>query len=227
MEKCFNGHEVSQGIGNCPICGATAYPEEPAQDLVTKELLTLEQHNEILLKWIVNVKISNTEDRKNCSDMLTNARAAKRNAESKLEDVLEPSKKEIARIKGIFKPFLEKVNAGINAITKAMSHWDFEQECKQKESIEQATIHEINQETGEVTDIITQPVPLITKTTKSNVGSDTKINSFDIVITDANLVPRQYCDPSLVKLRAGFKLVDTIPGAQKVPKIIYQTREAR
>jgi len=131
MEKtytCFNGHEVLQGIGNCPTCGAMAYPREP-----------------------------------------------------------EASK-------------------------------------------------EIDSGTGEISSVpIQELIPLIKpvepievrmpqKTIKSNVGSDTRIEGFDVVITDAKLVPREYCDPSLVKLRAGFKIVDIIPGAQKVPKNIYQTR---
>lgn len=191
---------------------------------VDQAVLTLEQHNEILLKWIANIQIINQDDRKNCSDMLTNARGAKRDAEKALKEATEPAKKEIEKIKGVFNPFIDKLDTGIKAITQAMSTWDTEQERLAREALEAAKQDEVDLNTGEVVSIITEPVAMPQKTTRSHIGSDTRQDGFNIVITNADLIPRQFCEPSLVKLRAGFRIMDEIPGAQKVPKNVYQTR---
>lgn len=233
---CFNGHDVAWGITTCPVCGATAYPktEEPVKeemdkpvDATEQALVILENRNQILLKWLSNIQITNKEERINCSDMLTNARQAYKEANVLRMELSEPSRKEIDRIDKIFKPFLDKINTGINAITKAMGSWDSEQERLAKEALQSATVEELNQDTGEIIQVVTQPVDMPQKTTHSHVGSDTRREGFDIVITNPDLVPRQYCEPSMVKLRAGFKLTDTIPGAQKIKKTIYQTRVSK
>ncbi len=253
MIKCFNGHPMKFGVINCPICGACSQYEvndeedgpvaievkkvdgpqnqsQVSEDMgpsPEQAILTLEQRNAILLKWLVNIRIENQEQRKDCSDMLTNARQSKREAETLLKEAVEPSKLEIEHIKGIFNPFIEKLNTGINSVTKAMSEWDTEQERLQAEALKQLTEDQVDTDTGEVVSVLAQPVQPISKTTKSDIGSDTRRDSFDIVITNADLIPRQYCDPSMVKLRAGFKLTDSIPGAIKAPKKVYQTRRAQ
>ncbi len=214
---CFEGHEVPQGVPICPKCGSTTSLVETVDP--PTELMTLQEREAVLLKWLQNIQITNIEERKNCSDLLTNARRAQKDAKAKLKELLEPSE----TIKEKFKPYLDKLDNGIKLVLAAMSAWDFEQERLARESME--VTEQFNPGTGEIYDIITMPVPMPIKTTQSHVGSDTQRDSFDIVIDNPDEVERIFCDPSLVKLRAGFKIYDSIKGAHKVPKKVYQTRK--
>ena len=208
---CFLGHEVAWGVASCPKCGATCQEQSnvATTDIITSEqsLVVLEKQNEVLLKWLGSIAVTCTQDRVNCGDMLINARSALKEAEAIKKEAQRPLKDELKRVDGYFNPFIDKLTMGISAITKAMSDYDLAQE------------KEVDQSTGEITAVTTP------KTTQANVGSFSKLDGFDIEVTDARLVPREYCEPSLVKLRAGFKLVDEIPGAIKIPKKIYQTRQ--
>jgi hypothetical protein len=234
--KCWRGHFNNTGTPIC-WCGATTYEgdielplhetsplkatmaetpqlepdvQNPVQENVQTALITLEKQNEILLRWLSQIMVTNCDERKSCSDMLTNARTALKEAKEKLAELTLPAKKEIGDINSKFKPFIEQIDTGIKSITIAISKWDFEQAILARE---------VNIETGELSNLPAPPA-----TTQNNFGSDTKVSGFDIVIDNPCEVERIYCDPSMVKLRAGFKIYDQIKGAHKIPKIIYQTR---
>ncbi len=234
MIKCCNGHENDRFNGaTCKICGASlpTFNTDDVQETVQnnvqetpeKALITITQKNELLLKYLSDIKIETKDQRVSCSDMLTNARYAVKEAKEKLAELTKPFKDSIDDVKRQFNPFIDQVDQGILSITRAMSVWDFEQERLAKEALKAATITEVNPNTGELVDTATQ-VEMPTKTVQSNVGSDTRREGFDIQVTDPDLVPRMYCTPDPVKIRAGFKLTDSIPGVVKIPKHIYTTR---
>ena len=201
----------------------------PADDIFRETpetaLITLKQQNEILLKHLANIIITNKDERINVADMLITGRKAVKEVKAKLAELIQPAKDEQSRIKGIFDPFIQQLDDGIQSISKAMSNYDIEQDRIAHEELMKSLKPVVNDVTGEITDVVPSTVDIQPKTTQANTGSFSKQDSFDVIIVEEDKIPRQYCDPSLVKLRAAFKSgVTEIPGALKQPKKVYQTR---
>jgi hypothetical protein len=244
--KCFNNHYQVEGV-ICKVCGASLPPlemedstrlEDSTQcdpDTVPAEtpqsaLMVITQKNELLLKWLSNIKVRNTEEQKSCEDMLITARHAVRDAQTKEKELLQPSLNETKRIRSLFKPFIDQVERGIESIGIALSVYRKVQEKKAEDErnrilIEQANKVDEAKETGEIIEAISQPLPELAKTSQAHVGSVSYIDSFDIQIVNPDLVPRDLCDPNPVKIRARVKSgVKQIEGVLIVPKKILHTR---
>jgi len=255
MPKCFQGHYQEEGV-NCKVCGASLPPLEmedtmgnesekqpengtyfqkgtmvtPQVETPQSAVITLTQKNELLLKWLSNIKVRNTEEQKSCEDMLITARHAVRDAQTKEKELLKPSLDEARRVRDTFKPFIDQVERGIESIGIALSVYRKVQEKKAEDErnrilIEQANAIAKAKETGEIIEAISQPLPEVAKTSQAHVGSVSYIDSFDIQITNPDLVPRDLCDPNPVRIRARVKSgVKQIDGVLIVPKKILHTR---
>ncbi len=236
LVQCFKGHFNNPGTPVC-WCGSTTYEDDieatvqnPVQENVQTVLITLTQRNEILLKHLANIQITNNAQKTECEDMLINARAALKDGKSKLAELLEPLVREQETIKGAFKPFITQLTTGTESINNALGGYHQKQENIAQEErnrilTEQAHVIAMSKETGQICDMTVQPLPEVAKTSQANVGSVSYIDGFDLQITDASLIPRQYCDPNPVKLRAAIKSgVKEIPGVLVIAKKILQTR---
>jgi hypothetical protein len=236
---CFQGHVNDRFQGaNCRICGASLplpnyddpkkeeYPvpegmaitfglPEASEKILAVIVSDLNKKNELLLKHLASIQITNPAERTNCSNMLTNARTALREAKESLAELTRPAKEEIDDIKSKFSPFIEQVETGIKSITKAMKDWDTHP--KQVEILEQ-----VNRNTGEISLTVIQPK--ITKTTQSDMGSDTIHEHWKTVIDNPELVERKYCDPSLKKIKAGYALGENPSGTHQELDPYYTTR---
>jgi len=200
----------------------------PADDIFRETpetaLITLKQQNEILLKHLANIIITNKDERINVGDMLITGRKAIKEVKAKLAELIQPAKDEQSRIKSIFDPFITQLETGLLSINRAMSNYDLEQDQIARQALIESIKDTVDTTTGEITETV-GALEIQSKTTQANAGTFSKQDSFDVIIISPDLIPRQYCDPSLVKLRAAFKSgITEIPGALKQPKKVYQTR---
>lgn len=203
---------------------------ENQTDPVIHELVTIEDREKILLKWLNNIQIASVEEQKNCEDMLIHARQVLKEADAKRKELHEPYKREIDRINDLFKPFMDKLSMGINSVMKALDSWRLEQrriaEAAQMEAMKkQAEAVAMSKVTGEIVEPITEVIPTVSKTSHANIGSVTYRKQIEVQVVNPDLVPRDLCEPSLSKIRKRAESgVREIPGVLITEKEIPVTR---
>ena len=81
-------------------------------------------------------------------------------------------------------------------------------------------------DTGEIIELLSQSItPAMAKSSRSNLGMVTYREDYSIEIVGPNLVPRDLCEPSMIKIRARVKSgIIEIPGVLVAKKYVETTR---
>jgi len=191
----------------------------------------LESQQEILLRWLDNPHITNEQQQKQAEDLLISAKFAVKQAEEKRKDLTRPLDESKKRIIELFKPYMDKLGTGINAINRALNHYHADQAAV----IEGARLSALAREasriaaakgTGEIIQPLAEPVaPELPKTSRTNLGAVTYRDDYDIQIIDPRLVPIELCEPSMPKIRARVRSgITNIPGVIVSRKYIPSAR---
>jgi len=207
----------------------------PRPDAASLSLALLEEKHGTMLGWLESVEITNEAQQKNAEDLLIHSRAALKEIKAEEADQLKPSKTEHDNIKAAFKPLTDRITNGINAVTKGLGDWHREQRLAEKAERDEklALLAEQMREAQENGEIVApieqrQVTPLAPTTSHTHLGSVSYIESFDVAITNPDLVPRDLCVPDMVRIRARVKSgVKVIPGVLIIPKYVQQARGAR
>jgi hypothetical protein len=240
---CSNGHENGESTPVCRKCGASTEeweigpalaeaPDRPEgsatyiekRDDAQTVIVSLQDREAILLKWLATIRISDNKDQKACEEMLIHARQVKRDAETKLQELLQPVREEHKRITDLFKPFMDKLTTGIDSVNRALQLFH-EEQAKVAETVrlqvltQQAQAIALSRVTGEVVELPKQPLPVMAKTFHSGMGSVTYRDDFIFQIVNPDLVPRDLCEPSKMKIRARIK-----SGIRDIPGVVIATK---
>lgn len=201
--------------------------------VVEKDLVSFQDREVILLKHLETIQVSNEAEQKDAEEMLISARYALKVLEARRKEALDPFKEQIEVINGLFKPLVEKINAGISGLLRALDLWRQEQEriaVAKRIEIEAAenAAREALLLTGELISVPADPWPVVKKTSRSGLGTVTYRDDLKIEIIDPVLVPRDLCMPDLPRIRAraksGFRI---IPGVRITYVKVPVTRPAR
>lgn len=187
----------------------------------------LQSRQEILLKWLDNPQVTNEPEQKQAEDLLIAARFAVKQAEEKRKELTGPLDESKKRIMDLFRPYIDRLNMGVSLLTNTLQKYHAEKvqaaEAERLAQLEQqaACIAEAK-DTGEVIEPLRQAIaPAPAKSSRSNLGTVTYREDYDIQIIDSNLVPRELCEPSLPRIRARVKSgVTDIPGVLVSKKYI-------
>lgn len=187
-------------------------------------LRDLESKQSTLLRWLDNVKVTTDNEQKNAEDILISAKGAIKEAESVRKSITAPMDEAKSRVMALFRPYTDRLQVGVNAINKALTVRHAQVVAQQEEErnarlMEEAArmeeVQEVAKVTGEVVEF--QPlddlVPIPSKTHQANLGSVTYREGIEVEIINANLVPRDLCEPSLKKIKARAESgITDIPG---------------
>jgi len=191
----------------------------------------LESQQEILLKWLDNPQVTTDQEQKQAEDLLISARFALKQAEEKRKEPTRPLDESKKRIIELFKPYVDKLNGGIDALNGALHHHSEKIAAAEATRLaalaEEAARMQAAKETGEIIQPLSKPVtPEPPKTSRTNLGKVTYREDYDIQIVDPTLVPRDLCEPSMPKIRARVKSgITDIPGVLVSRKYISATRQ--
>lgn len=205
--------------GNCGVTGQDIADIDICPETSPQvELKALEKKDSSFFAWVESVQISSTDQQKNCEDLLIIGRRAVKTAEEKRKELLQPIKSAEKQINDLFKPYMARLETGITKLNSALNEWhaeqrklaeaaQIEQMKRQTEAIQQA------RETGEVISLETTETQQVNKTSHAHVGTVTYRKKIKVTVVNADLVPRDLCDPSPRKLQARADSgVKDIPG---------------
>jgi len=191
----------------------------------------LESQQEILLRWLDNPQVTSDTEQKQAEDLLISARFALKQAEEKRKELTRPLDESKKRIIELFKPYVDKLSGGIDALNRALRHYHSEKVAEAEATRLAALAQEASRiaeakENGEVIQPLNKPVaPELPKTSRTNLGKVTYREDYDIQIVDPALVPRDLCEPSMLKIRARVKSgITDIPGVLISKKYTPATR---
>jgi len=191
----------------------------------------LESQQEILLRWLDNSTVTNEQEQKQAEDLLISARFALKQAEEKRKELTRPLDESKKRIIELFKPYVDKLSNGIDALNKALRGYHSEKVAEAEAArlallAQEASRIAEAKENGEVIQPLNKPVASEPpKTSRTNLGKVTYRDDYDIQIVDPNLVPRDLCDPSMPKIRARVKSgITDIPGVLVSKGYVTATR---
>ena len=208
---------------------------EDIKDEVNLALAILEEKNLSLLGWLESVEITDKDQQKHAEDLLIHGRRAWKEADAEEKELLQPSKLEANGIKAAFKPYKDRLTNGVDIVSRGLSEWHRQEILAAKAQRDQELAVRAEQmreaqETGEIVQPIEQHqvTPVAPKTSYTHLGSVSYVEGFDVSITNAALVPRDLCDPNLVKIRARANSgVKEIPGVLISPKYNPRGRGAK
>lgn len=194
----------------------------------------LESQQEILLKWLDDRRVTNDTEQKQAEDLLISARFALKQAEEKRKELTRPLDESKKRIIELFKSYVDKLGNGIDTLNGALQHYHADKAAAAEATRLTALAREASRiaavkDTGEIIQPLSKPVvPELPKTSRTNLGSVTYRDDYDIQIVDSALVPRDLCEPSMPKIRARVKSgVTDIPEVLISRKYIPSTRLQR
>lgn len=197
----------------------------------TRELESLEQSSQSLLRWLHDLKVTSPEQQKNAEDLLISARLAWRQADEKRRELTRPLDEAKQGIIQLFMPYMNRLDTGINILNRELTTYhDTLRELQRQEEHRYlealaATMTEA-QQTGEVVEPIAAPqVPNVPKTSRANLGTVTYRNDPHVRIVDPDKVPRDLCDPSMSRIKARVKSgVTNIPGVLVTQRLVTVAR---
>lgn len=194
-------------------------------------LTTIEDRQQTLLRWLASPRVTNSDEQKQAEDLLISARYALKEAEETRKELTRPLDDSKARIITLFRPYTDRLQAGIAALNQELGTYRnrllaLATAQQQQAMEEQALRMREAQHTGEVVDLVDAlHIPDVAKTSRSNLGTVTYQDAYDIQIIDPGRVPRDLCDPSMPRIRARVKSgVTDIPGVLVTRKVINTTR---
>lgn len=179
----------------------------------------LESQQEILLRWLDNPQVTSDQEQKQAEDLLISAKFALKQAEEKRKDLTRPLDESKKRIIELFKPYVDKLSSGIDALNRALHHYHSEKVATAEATrlaalAEEAARIKAAKEDGEIIQPLSKPVaPEPPKTSRTNLGKVTYREDYYIEVINPNLVPRDLCEPSMPKIRARVRSgINNIPG---------------
>jgi hypothetical protein len=217
---------------NFPICPCYEKPgigQETPEDVINK-LLTQSQ---VIFVFTEKCQVTDKDSKMNAENLLIGAKAAKKKAESTQKEFLEPITEKEKRIRGLFKPYLGKLDECISALTKTLNDYHQKELLLAKIEANQLLINQAAKlaeakVTGEVVEIQPTVIQAPVKTSHSEMGTTTYRDVIEIQIVNPDLVPRDLCDPSEKKIRARAESgVKEIPGVVISKKSIPVSRGTR
>lgn len=209
--------------------------DETRTEIVVKDL---ESKQSILLQYLGDVQVRNDEEQKNAEDLHIAAKGAIKQAETIRKSITVDMDTAKRKVMDLFRPYIDRLQSGVLVIDKALARYHAQVVAQQEEernlrlAEEAARMAELQteaKETGEVVEI--QPMPDLVaepaKTHRTNLGSVTYREDIDVAIVNANLVPRDLCEPSLRKIKARAESgVTDIPGVVITKKYIMSGRHS-
>ena len=196
--------------------------QDPQQALVE-----LETGQQALLRWLHTAMVTNPTEQRNAEDLLISARYALRQAQEKRMELTRPLDEAKARIIDLFKPYVQRLQDGIDSLTRELNTYHAHllqiQAIERDRALrEQAERLKESLHTGEVVEPVEPTgLPVVAKTSRANLGTVTYRDDFEIDIVDPNKVPRDLCDPNMSKIRARVKSgITDIPGVLVTRKTV-------
>ena len=197
----------------------------------THELASLEESAQPLLRWLHDLKVTSPEQQKDAEDLLISARQAWRVADEKRKELTRPLDDAKARIIELFKPYMNRLETGINILNRELTSYHealiaLRREEERRALEEQAARIKEAEQTGEVVEpVVLAAVPNVVKTSRAHLGTVTYRDDWDVQVVDAAKVPRDLCEPSLPRIRARVKSgVTDIPGVLVTKKVVSVAR---
>lgn len=195
---------------------------------------SLEREQEPLLRWLQTATVTNTEEQHNAENLLISARAALKVAQDKRRELTQPLDESKTRIIALFRPYTDKLALGIATLNSTLGAYHQQlriqaEAARQTALAEEAARIREAEGTGEILEPLAKPVQApVAKTSRPELGTVTYRDDYDIQIINPSDVPRDLCEPSMVKIRARVKSgVTTIPGILISPKVISTARAAK
>jgi hypothetical protein len=199
-----------------------SHPELALESLKTKD--------RDLLVYFESIEITNRDQPKNCEDLLILGRRAVKAAEDTQKELLQPIKEEEKMVRDLFRPYLSRWELALSRVSSALNNWH----AKERKAAEELRIEQMKaqaaaiaeaRETGEIIQLPNTTPMVVNKTSHAHVGTVTYRKDFDIQVVSPELVPRDLCEPSLVRIRARVKSgVIDIPGVLITEKTITVAR---
>jgi len=187
----------------------------------------LQSQQEVLLRWLNNPQVTNEPEQKQAEELLISARFAIKQAEEKRKSLTRPLDESKKRIMDMFRPYLDRLNIGVTLLTRALQQYHAlkvaEAEAARLTQLAQLAARiAAAKVTGEVIEPLSQAITkAIPKSSRSNLGMVTYREDYNIEIVNPNLVPRDLCEPSMIKIRARVKSgITDIPGVLVSKKYI-------
>ncbi len=186
--------------------------------MIETEVKELELQHASLLRWLTEVKVTSDEEQKQAEDLLIKSRRALKQATDKRMELTRPLDESKRKIIEFFQPHIDRLTTGISIINTELRRW---RDKKQLEA-EIARLDAL-ENIKPITECSTVSEP--EKTSKTESGSVTYRDDYDIKIINPDLVPRDLCEPSMPRIRAKVKSgVLIIPGVEITPKYVTVTR---
>ncbi len=191
------------------------------QSAPERTVTDLEQAQEPLLKHLAELRVTNPDEQRNAEDLLISARYALKEAQQRRMELTRPLDEAKGRIIELFKPYVNRIETGITILTRELNQYhaylvQLQQAEEERAMREAAARAREAQETGEVVGPPAEAeldAPVVAKTSRSNLGTVTYREDFDIKVVQPDQVPRDLCEPSMARIRARVKSgVTDIPG---------------
>ena len=192
-------------------------------------LEVLERDSRSLFEHAARLEVTDAESQRNGENILADLKLAKKNATAALKTVTDPIRAAEKAARELFTPYLAKVDFALTKTDSALQDYFKAQaeQAKQEQdyiNAENAAKLEDAKESGEVVELSTATAQAPAKTSRADFATTSYGQGFDIVIINADLVPRDLCDPTMSKIRKRIESgVRVIPGVQIKPRVNIRT----
>jgi len=178
----------------------------------------LQARQSTLLDYLGNVQVTTDAEQKAAEDVLIDAKGALKEAEEKRKELTRPVDETKARIIGLFKPHIERLQNGIKVLNSVLCAYH-DQKRIAAEAVRLAALAEQAARfkaagEGEIIEPLSRSVLAeVAKTSRAHLGTVTYRGGYDIQIVSPRDVPRDLCEPSmpLIRARVNSGVLD-IPG---------------
>lgn len=176
----------------------------------TQAVEILQQNNTTLVQMLHTREVTDKDTQKGMQDNVILIRGNIDRVMSVKKGLEEPHQEGLRRIKTLFDPLVNSMREAERIGVKKLSDWRIAEQERNEKALNtyiidyQAQVKEA-QQTGEV--IQPPPLPDIypSKTEHSNAGALNYSDDWEILVPFPEKVSREYCEPSMRKLRAAVK----------------------
>lgn len=190
----------------------------------------LQNRQSSLLDYLGSVQVTTDVEQKAAEDVLIDAKAALKEAEEKRRELTRPVDETKARIIGLFKPYIDRLQNGIKVLDTVLFQYHdkkrIEAEAVRLAALAEQAARFAAAGEGEIIEPLSRATePAVAKTSHANLGSVTYREEPDIQIVSPRDVPRDLCEPSMKLITARVKSgVLDIPGVLISKKYTSVTR---
>lgn len=196
-------------------------------------LQSLQANDATLLKYLDNIKIESVNDQKNYENIVIGLNASIKRVKATVKSITDPIDNAKKEANGVFQPYITLLENGRASALAALDAWHkYLTDHADQIILDEATnfLQKSNEAkaTGEVVPLPTLDATPPPKTSKTEMGSITYGDDFDILVINPDIVPRDLCVPSLSKIRNRIKSgVVAIEGILITPKYRHITRTVK